>query len=57
MSKVIEYVTIFDYIVDDFDSRILMHISDGYELYGSPYCGVEGEKLFNFQAMVKYDNP
>tara|TARA_R110000851_G_scaffold66456_1_gene150310 strand:- start:311 stop:484 length:174 start_codon:yes stop_codon:yes gene_type:complete len=56
MRKVIDYVTIFDWIVDDFDSRILMRISDGYELYGSPYSGAEYGKLFNFQAMVKHED-
>ena len=56
MRKVIDYVTIFDCIVDDFDSRILMRISDGYELYGSPYSGAEDGKLFNFQAMVKHED-
>ncbi|MCG7851762.1 MAG: DUF1737 domain-containing protein [Methanosarcinaceae archaeon] len=56
MRKVIDYITVYDFITEDFDHEILEMLDDGYELFGYPYSGIEGEKLFNFQAMVKYDD-
>lgn len=56
MRKIIDYRTAYDFITENFDHKILEMLDDGYELFGNPYSGLEGERLFNFQAMVKYED-
>jgi hypothetical protein len=56
MREIIDYRTVFNFIIEDFDCEVLEMLDDGYELFGHPYSGTEGERLYNFQAMVKYED-
>jgi hypothetical protein len=53
MRKVENYVLISDINTDDFQSKIVRRIQEGYELYGQTFIDNDKCPLF-YQPMVKY---
>lgn len=55
MPKIVEYVVVYSWEIEEFNLEITQYLSKGWQPYGSPCYTVEEGSCSFAQAMVRYE--